>query len=86
MTNQTCNILIMGDINARILNCLDHIVNKNISHESLENLLPDNYNLYFNIQRYSVDQIFNSQGQQLIDLCIASQFRTKWSFCGRFCW
>lgn len=66
----------MGDINARILNCLDHIVNKNISHESLENLLPDNYYLYFNIQRYSVDQIFNSQGQQLIDLCIASQFRT----------
>lgn len=73
MTNQTCHILIMGDLNARILNCLDHRVNENISHESLENLLPDNYNLDINIQRYSVDQIFNSQGQQLIDL--ASQFR-----------
>jgi hypothetical protein len=71
MTNQTCNILIMGDLNARISNCLDHIVNENISHESLENLLPDNYNLDFNIHRYLVNHFFfNSQGQQLIDLNI----------------
>ena len=71
MTNQPCNILIMGDLNARISNCLDHIVNEHISHESLENLLPDNYNLDFNIHRYLVNHFFfNSQGQQLIDLNI----------------
>ena len=58
MTNQTCNILIMGDLNARISNCLDHIANENISQESLENLLPDNYNLDFNIHRYLINHFF----------------------------
>jgi hypothetical protein len=49
---------------------MDFIVNESNSHYTLEYLLPD-----YNINRYSVDKIFNAQGQQLIDLCIASQVR-----------
>ena len=79
MSNSTCNILIAGDLNARILNHIDFIVNESIkkcnSHETLEYLLPDNYNTDYNINRCSVDKILNAQGQQLIDLCIASQVR-----------
>jgi hypothetical protein len=79
MSNCTCNILIAGDLNARILNHIDFIVNESIkkcnSHETLEYLLPDNDNTDYNINRCSVDKILNAQGQQLIDLCIASQVR-----------
>ena len=49
---------------------MDFIVNESNSHYTLEYLLPD-----YNINRYSVDKIFNAQGQQLIDLCIAPQVR-----------
>jgi hypothetical protein len=38
-------------------------------------ILPDEYICDFNINRNSVDSFFNSQGLQLLDLCIASQLR-----------
>jgi hypothetical protein len=44
MSNSTCNILIAGDLNTRISNHIDFIVNESNSHETLEYLLPDNYN------------------------------------------
>ena len=50
-------------------------MNESNSHETLEYLLPDNYNTDYNINRCSVDKILNAQGQQLIYLCIASQVR-----------
>ena len=50
-------------------------MNESNLHETLEYLLPDNYNTDYNINRCSVDKILNAQGQQLIDLCIASQVR-----------
>ena len=36
-------------------------------------MLPEDYVQDFNFNRNSLDKVFNSQGQQLIDLCIASQ-------------
>ena len=49
MSNSTCNILIAGYLNARISNHIDFIVNESNSHETLEYLLPDNYNTDYNI-------------------------------------
>ena len=75
MSRNMCNILVMGDLNARISNRADFIINENRDNEPLDRLLPDNYNIDYNIHRYSVDKVFNSQGQNLLDLCIASQVR-----------
>ena len=75
MSKNNRNILIMGDMNARISNQADFIINENNIHEPLDNLLPDNYNTDYNINRYSVDKILNGQGKSLLDLCIGSQVR-----------
>ena len=69
------NILIMGDLNARIADKLDFIENENDIHDRLQDLLPDEYTHDFNINRNSQDKVYNNQGQQLLDLCIASQLR-----------
>ena len=55
MSNSTCNILIAGYLNGRISNLIDFIVNESNSHETLEYLLPDNYNTDYSINRCSVD-------------------------------
>ena len=71
------NIFLIGDLNARIANRSDFIENKDelCAPDTLQNILPDEYICDFNINRNSVDSVFNSQGQQLMDLCIASQLR-----------
>jgi hypothetical protein len=48
-----CNILVMRDLNARISNRADFIINENRDNEPLDRLLPDNYNIDYNIHRYS---------------------------------
>ena len=69
------NILVIGDLNARVSDHLDFInYENNINHE-LNNLLPDNYIGDIHINRNSLDKVFNPQGKQLIDLCVASQLR-----------
>jgi exonuclease III len=68
-------ILLIGDLNARIANRSDFIENEDELCGTLQNILPDEYICDFNINRNSVDSVFNSQGQQLLDLCIASQLR-----------
>ena len=55
-----CNILVMRDLNARISNRADFIINENRDNEPLDRLLPDNYNIDYNIHIYSVDKVFNS--------------------------
>ena len=71
------NILVIGDLNARIADKLDYIENEIDIHDTctLQNLLPEDYSCDFNIARNSLDKICNNQGQQLLDLCIASQIR-----------
>lgn len=69
------NILLVGDLNARICYRSDFIENEDELSGTLQNILPDEYICDFNINRNSVDSVFNSQGQQLLDLCIASQLR-----------
>ena len=69
------NILLIGDLNARIANRSDFIENEDELCGTLQNILPDEYICDFNINRNSVDSVFNSRGQQLLDLCIASQLR-----------
>ena len=69
------NILIIGDLNARISNTSDYIEDEADIHSSIQNILPENYNPDFNIKRNSMDKILNIQGQNLIDLCIASRLR-----------
>lgn len=72
-----CLIKVMylyGDLNARISNHLDFIENENV-HNTLQDMLPEDYVQDFNFNRNPQDKVFNSQGQQLIDLCIASQLR-----------
>lgn len=69
------NILVIGDLNARIADKLDFIESENDINDTLHNLLPDEYICDFNITRNSQDKMFNNQGQQLLDLCIASQLR-----------
>ena len=69
------DILIVGDLNARIADTPDFIYNENESQNSIDNILPDNYSVDVNLHRYATDKIFNTQGQGLIDLCIASQLR-----------
>ena len=69
------NVLVIGDLNARIANHDDFIADENKIHSSLQDILPEDYVQDFNIDRNSLDKVFNSQGQQLIDLCITSQLR-----------
>ena len=69
------NIMIIGDLNARIAEKYDFIENENDGNDPFMQILPDNYTTDFNIKRNSFDKIFNTQGQGLIDLCIASQLR-----------
>ena len=69
------NILVIGDLNSRIGNHLDFIDNEDQIHSTVQDLLPDDYSTDFYIEKNSLDNIFNAQGQQLIDLCIASQLR-----------
>ena len=73
--SNTGNLLIIGDLNSRIAEFPDFIENETFVHPSVQYLLPDDYNHDFNIERNSQDRIFNSQGKQLLDLCIASRLR-----------
>lgn len=73
--SQKGHILLIGDLNSRISNRNDFIENESDFKDSLSNFLPDNYTTDFNIHRNSMDKVFNTQGQSLIDLCIASQLR-----------
>ena len=75
------NILLIGDLNVRIANRSDFIENEDELCGTLQNILSNEYICDFNINRNSVDSVFNSQGQQLLDLCIASQLRV---LTGRF--
>ena len=68
------NILIIGDFNARIGNKPDFIENENLCN-SLQTILPDNYCEDNSRLRNTRDNVFNTQGQALIDLCLASQLR-----------
>ena len=72
---QNTNILILGDLNARTGEKTDFIENEGSTHEQLYTILPDNYTEDTNYNRNSCDKICNTQGQNLIDLCIASQLR-----------
>ncbi|CAG2193071.1 unnamed protein product [Mytilus edulis] len=69
------NILIIGDLNARVSNHLDFISDENNIHDDLLNLLPDDYLGDSHIYRNSLDKVLNPHGKQLIDLCIASRLR-----------
>ena len=69
------DILIVGDLNARISDTPDFIYNENESQSSIQNILPDNYSVDVNLHRHATDKVLNTQGQGLIDLCIASQLR-----------
>lgn len=69
------NILVIGDLNARIANRLDFIENEGELHSTLYDLLPSEYVTDFSMNRNALDKTFNSQGQQLLDLCLASQLR-----------
>ena len=70
------DIALIGDLNARTANRLDFIDNERHIHDALLDILPTCYLHDSNIERRnSVDSVFNSQGQQLLDLCIASQLR-----------
>ncbi|CAG2200933.1 unnamed protein product [Mytilus edulis] len=73
--SKTSNILILGDLNARIGEKIDFIDNESLSLDSLQNVLPDDYSEDCTILRNTRDNIFNTQGQGIIDLCIASQLR-----------
>ena len=68
-------MLIVGDLNARVANKLDFIDNEDRIHDNLLDILPTDYIHDYYLNRNSIDTIFNSQGQQLLDLCIASQLR-----------
>ena len=69
------DVLIVGDLNARVANKLDFIDNEDRIHDNLLDILPTDYIHDYYLNRNSIDTIFNSQGQQLLDLCIASQLR-----------
>ena len=61
--------------NSELANRSNFIENEDELCGTLQNILSDEYICDFNINRNSVDSVFNSQGQQLMDLCIASQLR-----------
>lgn len=69
-------VLIMGDLNARISNKVDFIECESTPHVSFQNILPADYcHDIKNLRRNSVDKVFDTQDQCLIDLSIASQLR-----------
>ena len=43
--------------------------------DSLQNVLPDNYNEDKYLSRNCIDKVCNTQGQGLLNLCVASQLR-----------
>lgn len=69
------NIILIGDLNARISDRADFIENETDSRDNLQNILPDKYNEDRHIHRNCIDRTFNTQGQALVDLCISSQLR-----------
>jgi hypothetical protein len=67
------NILIIGDLNARVGDKSDFIENESGPADSLLNLLPDNYNEDKYLHRNCIDKVCNTQGQGLLNICVASQ-------------
>ena len=70
-------IILLGDFNSRTGNSPDYIQNdsKDINNFTNSNLLPDNYQIDKCFKRLSCDKVTNSQGNNLLDLCISSQLR-----------
>ena len=51
------------------------IENESGPADSLHSLLPDNYNEDKCLHRNCIDKVCNTQGQGLLNLCVASQLR-----------
>ena len=68
-------ILIIGDLNARVGDKSGLIENKSGPADSLHNLLPDNYNEDKYLHRNCINKVCNTQGQGLLNLCVASKLR-----------
>lgn len=62
-------------MNARVGDKSDLIENKSGPADSLQNLLPDNYNEDKYLHRNCIDKVRNTQGQGLLNLCVASRLR-----------
>jgi len=63
------NISIIGDLNARVGDRSDFIENESGPADSLQNLLPDNYNEDKYLHRNCIDKDCNTQGQSTKYLC-----------------
>ena len=68
------HILLMGDLNSRTSANPDFILYDG-NNENICNLLPENYKSDYFMPRKSQDKILNSQGKELLDLCVSAQLR-----------
>ena len=70
-------VLLLGDFNARTGNSSDFIENDSteLNNFDFQNILPENYIIDNHINRNNQDKTCNSQGKDLLELCMSSRLR-----------
>ncbi|KAK6182742.1 hypothetical protein SNE40_010356 [Patella caerulea] len=71
--NDAGDILLMGDLNAKVGNFKDYIPFDDCKH--IDQYLSDNYVSDQTINRKSESKTVNNHGKQLIDICTSSELR-----------
>ena len=69
------NISLIGDFNARIGTAPDFNMGELNDSNILEDILPSDYENDTYLKRNNEDKMVNSQGQNLLDLCVSSRLR-----------
>ena len=64
ITNDSCNIVLLGDLNSRIGQHCDYVADDSATHIDA---LPDDYTPDQNLPRKTQDQVTNQNGQLLLD-------------------
>ena len=67
ITNDACNIVLLGDLNSRIGQHYDYVADDFATHIHVD-AIPDDYIPDQNLPRKSQDQVTNQNGQLLLDL------------------
>ena len=75
ITNDACNIVLLGDLNSRIGQHYDYVADDFATHIDA---IPDDYIPDQTLPRKSQDQVTNQNGQLLLDF-----FKTNWASCGK---
>ena len=65
-SKQTCNCLIVGDLNARVGSCPDFVKNEYLFNLDM---MPDDYEEDIVLRRVSQDKILNENDTYLLDFC-----------------